>query len=722
MNKEAVLFSEVFNISVSEQDDWFNPRLDRDTHLCIDPFQVFKSKDPFFSECRQKFMKFFRCAFAIAAEIGEVPSKEDKESGNLPSKYKRLIYDTLRFPEVEEVCLGFSKRTTGGAGMGKDFAMKLSDALINFSQKSSLPPKHFEQIEIFTPGIGKDKISDATGNLIKKELVNYTIEVCKKLSINDVYLKWNTVRNFDFDFEYNEWDDQGFYLPLNPFNNKPILLVPKAFLREIPSIGSEQLYRFIKSKENEQLRAKLNSDLHGDLEKYDLEKETETEDKEDGSSSSVKRYILSYVEQHPEIFNEFIDDVENHPDSYTQYNFEKDVKSIIKLPRAIKEFVDENPLPRSAYSNSEEFYKFLNSLILRLKQFVEGDKFGGYKHLWEIYEVSSDVDGLSQHHLRFRNQSSMKNLVEELVGEYCYQYKVKLKSESGLGKNPVEFKCSLHKEKALFLAKTVSNVSFDSDVLKKLASDLRREKVKFCYYLVFVHSSKALEDLKETIQEIEAFDFQGISFQLVIINSAQERNLDIHSLKCRYMITQKEVCISYARGGNNSEIVDKLCEVLESKGIDIVRDSEDLEYKDSLKEFMQRLGKGRCVVTVISDKYLKSRYCMFELTEFLENGNFQERIVPLVMEDAKIYDPVDIVEYIRFWEEKLEALDKAMKSVQLTNLAPNVREDIDLYSKITRTISEFIGHLRDLLIPSIEIHQNSNFEDVVNEINKILSR
>ncbi|MFN6153841.1 toll/interleukin-1 receptor domain-containing protein [Anabaena sp. AL09] len=194
------------------------------------------------------------------------------------------------------------------------------------------------------------------------------------------------------------------------------------------------------------------------------------------------------------------------------------------------------------------------------------------------------------------------------------------------------------------------------------------------------------------------------------------------SLECRHMTTQKEVCISYARGGSSGEIVDKLYQVLKDKNIDIVRDSEELEYKDSLKNFMQRLGKGKCVVTVISDKYLKSRYCMFELTEFIENGNFKERIVPLVLEDAKIYEPLDIVEYIIFWEEKLKAAEQAMKSVQLANIAPNIREDIDLYSKITRTISGVIGHLRDMLIPSSDIHQNSNFEDVVNEINKILSK
>ncbi len=721
MQKNAILFSEVYGVTTSEQDDWFDVRLDRDTHLCIDPFQVFKSKNPFFTGCRQKFTHFFRSAFAMAAEIDEVPSEADKKNGNLPSKYKKLIYDTLRFPEVEEVCLGFSKRATGGAGTGKDFAMKLSDALINISKKSMLPPKHFEQIEIFTPGIGKDKISDATGNLIKKELVDYTRDVCRRLSIGDENLVWNTIKNYDFDFEHNEWDDQGFYLPLNPFNNQPILLVPKSFLREIPSIGSEQLYRFIKSKENEQLRAKLNSDLHDDLGKYDLERREE--DKIGDNNNSVKSYIVNYIEQNPDVFDEFVNDIEINPDLYTQYNFEVDSKNIIKLPRIVKEFVEEQPLPRTTYSNPEEFHKFLNSLALKLKQFVEDENFEGYKHLWEVYGVAS-VDDLAQHNLRFRNQSSVKGLVEELIGEYCYKSSVKLKSESGLGKNPVEFKpsSSLYKEKALFLAKTIDNTSFKEDDLRKLVSDLRKGKVKFCYYLVFVHNSKALEDLKKAIIEIERFDFKDLSFQLVAINVAQERNLDVGSLECRYMMAHKEVCISYARGGRSGEIVDELCEALKSKKIDVVRDSEDLEYKDSLKHFMQRLGRGKCVVVIISDKYLKSRYCMFELTEFLENGKFQERIVPLVLEDAKIYEPIDIVEYVKFWEEKLDEADKAMKSVQLANLSESIRGDIDLYSKILKTISGFIGHLRDLLIPPVDMHQDSNFKDVINEINKILSK
>ena len=43
---------------------------------------------------------------------------------------------------------------------------------------------------------------------------------------------------------------------------------------------------------------------------------------------------------------------------------------------------------------------------------------------------------------------------------------------------------------------------------------------------------------------------------------------------------------------------------------------------------MQEIGRGRCIITVISDKYLKSPNCMYELVQIAENGQFYDRIFP----------------------------------------------------------------------------------------------
>ena len=78
-------------------------------------------------------------------------------------------------------------------------------------------------------------------------------------------------------------------------------------------------------------------------------------------------------------------------------------------------------------------------------------------------------------------------------------------------------------------------------------------------------------------------------------------------------MSQQEIFISYAWGGESETIANQLDQALQEKGITIVRDRRDLGYKGRIKAFMEQIGRGRCVIVVISEIYLKSRNCMFEL-------------------------------------------------------------------------------------------------------------
>jgi hypothetical protein len=86
------------------------------------------------------------------------------------------------------------------------------------------------------------------------------------------------------------------------------------------------------------------------------------------------------------------------------------------------------------------------------------------------------------------------------------------------------------------------------------------------------------------------------------------------------------VFISYAWGGEKEEIVNQIDQALQKRGIKIIRDKRDLGYKGSIRAFMESLGKGVCVIVVISDKYLRSSNCMFELIEIAENKQFHDPV------------------------------------------------------------------------------------------------
>ncbi len=124
-----------------------------------------------------------------------------------------------------------------------------------------------------------------------------------------------------------------------------------------------------------------------------------------------------------------------------------------------------------------------------------------------------------------------------------------------------------------------------------------------------------------------------------------------------------------------------------------MRDKRDLGFKGRIKEFMETIGRGKAVILVISEKYLKSKNCMFELLQVAKLGDFTERIFPVVLESAGIYNPIERLRYVQYWEQQQKELDEAIKTVSAANLQ-GFREDIDLYAEIRATLPSLTAILR----------------------------
>jgi DNA mismatch repair ATPase MutS len=172
-----------------------------------------------------------------------------------------------------------------------------------------------------------------------------------------------------------------------------------------------------------------------------------------------------------------------------------------------------------------------------------------------------------------------------------------------------------------------------------------------------------------------------------------------------------EVFISYAWGGESEEITNTLETTFQEKGIKLVRDKTDLGYKGLIKQFMQQIGQGKCVVVIISDKYLRSKNCMYELLEISRNGEFYDRIFPIVLSDAKIYKAIERLNYIKYWESEIKELNQAMKEVDLANLQ-GFREEIDLYTEIRNKIASLVDILQNMNTLTPEMHQKADFSEL----------
>ncbi|HXV42685.1 MAG TPA: TIR domain-containing protein [Anaerolineae bacterium] len=175
---------------------------------------------------------------------------------------------------------------------------------------------------------------------------------------------------------------------------------------------------------------------------------------------------------------------------------------------------------------------------------------------------------------------------------------------------------------------------------------------------------------------------------------------------------ENEVFISYAWGGESERIVNQIDQTLQQKGIKLIRDKRDLGFKGSIKQFMERIGRGNCVIVVISDKYLCSSNCMFELIEIAENQQFYNRIFPIVLQDANIYKAVNRIKYIKYWEDQLAELNEAIKTINAANLQ-GITDEMNLFDKIRDNIARLTDILKDMNTLTPDMHENANFNQLI---------
>lgn len=158
------------------------------------------------------------------------------------------------------------------------------------------------------------------------------------------------------------------------------------------------------------------------------------------------------------------------------------------------------------------------------------------------------------------------------------------------------------------------------------------------------------------------------------------------------------------------DIVNRLYEALLAGGYDVRRDKMNLGYRGLISEFMKELGCGDCIV-VVSDKYLRSPYCMYELLQIDRNAEFRKRICPLVLPDAKIHRLADRLEYASFWKQEHERLRKAVESVgvEVLSLEGSLKE-YEKYRDITQNLDRLITLLADINTLTPVMLAADNFE------------
>jgi len=203
-------FSDHFRLNKNQsQLDFVDIPLETDISLYIDPYALSVSGDDWLRECGNIVVNFFDHFLGVIRRDDEAESM--KVIANLH--------------EPNDTHLGLSEGRPSGRGWGGIQSRMLYERLRTSAAVRSGRLKDLTDIELLIPGIGPDKISDLTVNVLRGEFVAYTEEQCLLLGIPtekiNSGLYWN--------YESANWESRYANLPV--YKDGRIVLVPKVAVR-----------------------------------------------------------------------------------------------------------------------------------------------------------------------------------------------------------------------------------------------------------------------------------------------------------------------------------------------------------------------------------------------------------------------------------------------------------------------------------------------------------
>ncbi len=242
--RNPVRFSEHYGIDAVELEGRgvLDPTLNADTKLFIDPLLL---KDSNYIEissgARQTYEDHFGTVIKFLAKAQKPTDVAWKSAARL-----------LSFPEIKWTCLGFGAQSVSGSGSGSEMTDQYIETARQIIDLGIADPDLFVAMALFENGVGPDRISDMTTNVILGDL----------LAFNERILPVVGVPTKKYEIALKNGKTFSAKLANNPYigAGEPVILVPSDVLRALPIVADWSDVADAASK-NAQLRSRVNDQI-----------------------------------------------------------------------------------------------------------------------------------------------------------------------------------------------------------------------------------------------------------------------------------------------------------------------------------------------------------------------------------------------------------------------------------------------------------------------------
>jgi len=139
--------------------------------------------------------------------------------------------------EPNETHLGLSRGTSAGRGMGRGLAQEIWDSLRTSRAVATGLLEDLEDAALFVPGVGHDRVSDITINIIREPLIEFTQDVAHYYGIP---LAPDVQSGRMWETQSRSWKSTLTELPVTPAGR--LILVPKSIVRQRGTFDPGEYY------------------------------------------------------------------------------------------------------------------------------------------------------------------------------------------------------------------------------------------------------------------------------------------------------------------------------------------------------------------------------------------------------------------------------------------------------------------------------------------------
>ena len=429
-----------------EQKGVLDTFLDIDSRLHIDPFLLRGCKIPEFKTSADVFKKRFDDVFTLVST-----SKNQKDAS------WKNAFKLLQFKEMGNNGLGYSKTGVGGSAIGPKLAGQILETAQHVVSAGVKDSAVFELIGIFEEGIGADRISDMTIEIIYDNILRYTERVSKELKV--VTSVFTIVGK-----TYN--------LPKHSIAGAPIVFLPKELLNNLP-IAKDWSDIDRVTAYNENLRQRVGDEIGASWK--DLFRKGKKE---------FKKMLL----EDPELLKDLIEQYKNK--DRKSYDFKNDPLGELIWAELTEEVASKHPVDLNKFGpiTEDNILQIVLKICDTFKSLIENN--GWFEYLY-------DNTG------KLKPERASQLLFYGVAEAYCLANNLDLSRETNAGVGALDFKMSRGLAKVNVEIKLSTNGNLVNGFTQQLPTYNKAEKTNHSVFLVIKtkDSEAAIKVVEQLVQD-----------------------------------------------------------------------------------------------------------------------------------------------------------------------------------------------------------------------------